>query len=142
MAIAARLKWFLDSRGARYELIPHAHTSTSLAAARAAHVPGERVAKSVLLEDERGYVMAVLPASERVELGKLNAALRRARDDTQARAVIITSGCERASRSSSIDSRPRSSRRFARRTRTGTMRCPGASSPRPRTCSSRSSRVA
>jgi Ala-tRNA(Pro) deacylase len=77
MAIAARLKWFLDSRGAHYDLVPHPPTSTSLGAAEAAHVPGDRVAKSVLLEDERGYVVAVLPASHRIRIRELTEQLER-----------------------------------------------------------------
>jgi Ala-tRNA(Pro) deacylase len=77
MAIAARLKWFLDSRGAHYDLVPHPPTSTSLGAAEAAHVPGDRVAKSVLLEDERGYLVAVLPASHRIRIRELTEQLER-----------------------------------------------------------------
>lgn len=77
MAIAARVKWFLQSHGVEYDVLSHAHTESSRAAADAARVPQNRLAKCVLLEDERGYVMAVLPASERVELAKLNAALHR-----------------------------------------------------------------
>lgn len=77
MAIAARLKWFLDSRGVHYDLVPHPPTSTSLGAAEAAHVPGDRVAKSVLLEDERGYLVAVLPASHRIRIRELTEQLER-----------------------------------------------------------------
>jgi len=77
MTISARLKWYLDSHGVKYELVPHSHTGTSLGAAQAAHVPGERLAKSVLLEDERGYLMAVLPASRRISLRDLEEQLER-----------------------------------------------------------------
>ena len=77
MSMSARLRWFLDSRGIRYEVLPHLHTSTSLETARVADVPGERLAKSVILEDERGYVMAILPASCRVSLDALEAELNR-----------------------------------------------------------------
>ena len=77
MAIATRLKWFLDSRGTHYDLVPHPHTSTSLEAAEAAHVPVDRVAKCVLLEDERGYLMAVLPASHRIRIRELTEQMER-----------------------------------------------------------------
>jgi Ala-tRNA(Pro) deacylase len=77
MAIAARLKWFLDSRGVHYRLVPHPHTASSLESAAAAHVPSERLAKSVILEDERGYLMAVLPASHRIRFGRLAEELER-----------------------------------------------------------------
>jgi Ala-tRNA(Pro) deacylase len=77
MAMATRVKWFLEQHGVEYEVLPHPHTETSGEAASVAQVPQARVAKTVLLEDERGYVMAVLPASERIELSKLNHALQR-----------------------------------------------------------------
>ena len=77
MAIAARLKWYLDAHGVEYEVIPHAHTSSSLDTARQAHVPPEGFAKPVLLEDELGYVMAILPASHRIDLRSLEDQLHR-----------------------------------------------------------------
>ena len=77
MGMATRLRSFLDSQGIRYEVLPHSHTSTSLETARAAHVPGERIAKSVVLEDERGYLMAILPASRRISLDSLERQLHR-----------------------------------------------------------------
>ncbi len=73
MTIARRVRWFLESRNVEYELLPHGHSSTSLESARAAHVPAERVAKCVLLEDEMGYLMAILPASCRIELPAIEA---------------------------------------------------------------------
>ena len=68
MAIARRLKWYLDSHSVDYEVVHHAHSTTSSESARAAHVPEGRVAKCVLLEDERGYMLAIVPASCRVSL--------------------------------------------------------------------------
>lgn len=77
VAIAGRLKQFLDGRGARYDLVPHPHSASSLETARVAHVDGERLAKSVLLKDERGYLLAVLPASQRLSLDALGKELER-----------------------------------------------------------------
>ncbi len=77
MAIPPRVKWFLEQRGVEYDVLHHSPTETCAESATAADIPRHRIAKCVLLEDERGYVMAVLPASERIELGKLNGALRR-----------------------------------------------------------------
>ncbi len=71
MSIASRIKWYLDSRGISYECVHHARTGTSLASAREAHVPADDLAKCVLLEDERGYVLAILPASRRLDLHKI-----------------------------------------------------------------------
>ena len=77
MAIARRLQWYLDAKGVSYDVLPHPHSSSSLETARQAHVPAERLAKAVLLEDERGYVMAIVPASHRIDLARLNQQLHR-----------------------------------------------------------------
>jgi Ala-tRNA(Pro) deacylase len=77
MAIANRVKWYLEAQHIEYELVHHPHSSTSLKSARAAHVPSGRVAKCVLLEDERGYIMAVVPASFRLDLKEIRRQLGR-----------------------------------------------------------------
>ena len=77
MAIARRLQWYLDAKGVRYDVVPHPHSSSSLETARQAQVSPDSLAKAVLLEDERGYVMAIVPASHRIDLGRLNQQLHR-----------------------------------------------------------------
>lgn len=77
MTIATTLRDYLDTRGVRYELIPHMHTGCSSETAAAAHVPGDQLAKGVLLEDELGYVMAVIPSTHHVEMGHLRMHLHR-----------------------------------------------------------------
>lgn len=69
--IAQRLRWYLNQSGLPYEVLPHPHSSSSLETAREAHVRPEKFVKPVLLEDERGYVMAVVPASSRIDLARL-----------------------------------------------------------------------
>jgi Ala-tRNA(Pro) deacylase len=71
MTIATRLRRYLDSQGVDYDTVPHPRTSTSAGSARAAHVPGDRLAKPVALHHEDGYVLAVVPSTHRVELGTL-----------------------------------------------------------------------
>jgi Ala-tRNA(Pro) deacylase len=68
MTMARRLKWYLDAREVEYEVLPHDPSSTSEETARKAAIPPQRLAKPVLLEDDRGYVMAVVPASHRSDL--------------------------------------------------------------------------
>lgn len=75
--IATRLKWYLDTHRICYEVVHHTHDDTSLGCARAAHVPGGRVAKCILLEDERGYLLAILPASCRLQLHRIRDDLKR-----------------------------------------------------------------
>lgn len=77
MPMSRRLRWYLDARGVKYEVLPHMRTQTSLQTAREAHIPPERLAKSVLLEDEQGYLVAILPASRHIELDRLERALGR-----------------------------------------------------------------
>jgi len=95
MTIATRLKWVLESRDVDYEIIQHVHTETSRESARAAHVPTGRVAKCVLTEDERGYVLAVVPASCRVSLEALDETLgRRLELASEAELEDIYQDCE------------------------------------------------
>ena len=77
MTIARRLHWYLEQSGVPYDIIPHRYSATSLGAAREAHIPAERMAKPVLLEDERGYLMAIVPANRRVDLEALRRRLHR-----------------------------------------------------------------
>jgi Ala-tRNA(Pro) deacylase len=77
MAIAITLQEYLDKSGIKYDVLSHAHTETSLDIAQTTHIPPEQVAKSVILEDEDGYLMAVIPASHHIELGQLSRQLER-----------------------------------------------------------------
>lgn len=77
MAIAKRLQWFLDQKGLDYERVRHERSSNSLESARAARVPAGKLAKCVLLEDERGYLLAILPASCQLDLSELEQQLHR-----------------------------------------------------------------
>jgi Ala-tRNA(Pro) deacylase len=62
---------FLGRRDVCYETVPHRHTLTSRETAREADVPGQRIAKGVLFCDEDEYVLAVVPASRRVDAERL-----------------------------------------------------------------------
>jgi Ala-tRNA(Pro) deacylase len=72
MTIAARVSGYLAEQDVDYEIIDHPHSATSMETAQLAHVPGDCIAKSVVLGDDRGYLLAVLPASCRVDLGELH----------------------------------------------------------------------
>jgi Ala-tRNA(Pro) deacylase len=61
----------LDEAGVGYELLPHAHTESALAEAEALGVAPAEVAKTIVVRNAEGYVRAVLPASERIDLRKL-----------------------------------------------------------------------
>jgi Ala-tRNA(Pro) deacylase len=68
MAIATTLRSYLDAHHVDYDMVEHAHSGTSLESAHSAHVPSHQVAKAVVLEDDQGYVVSVLPSTNRLDL--------------------------------------------------------------------------
>jgi Ala-tRNA(Pro) deacylase len=54
-----------------FVLIPHARTDSALAEADALHVDPREVAKTIVLTTSEAFVLAVLPASRRIDLHKL-----------------------------------------------------------------------
>lgn len=77
MAIAHTVESYIAQLGVRYDVISHAHSHNSAETAELAHVPGDRLAKSVILEDDDGFVMAVLPSTCHIKLGRLSRELNR-----------------------------------------------------------------
>lgn len=65
----------LEEEGVEFEVIEHEPTMTAMAEAHAAHVPPDGVAKTLVVHADGGYVLAVIPASERLDLKKVRAAL-------------------------------------------------------------------
>ena len=72
MSIPSRLVHYLRERGAHYEVFEHGHSRSSAESAHTAHVPLHQLAKSVIVEDEAGCVMAVVPADQDVMLARLS----------------------------------------------------------------------
>ncbi|QID18423.1 YbaK/EbsC family protein [Nitrogeniibacter mangrovi] len=71
MTIPKRLSQYLDERGLHYHLRTHEPSHTTAQSARKAHVLPYHMAKPVLLEDDTGYLMAVVPADRDVHIGTL-----------------------------------------------------------------------
>jgi Ala-tRNA(Pro) deacylase len=71
----AAVTTFLERQGVPYEVVEHEPTQSAVSEARAAGMPPERVAKTVVLRDEEGLRVAVIPASERLDLHKVKAEL-------------------------------------------------------------------
>ena len=67
---------FLKRAGVRYEKHEHPITYTAQELAAAEHVTGDAVAKSVLVQADGKNVLCVLPASHKIDLGKLAKVLR------------------------------------------------------------------
>ena len=77
MAISITLAEYLENEGIAYDLVVHPHTSSSLESAESAHIPGDNLAKSVVLEDQNGYVLAVIPSTHKLDLESLQQYLGR-----------------------------------------------------------------
>lgn len=77
MTLANRVHWYLDRHHIDYHVVHHEPVKTALEAGLRAHIPPGRVAKSVLLEDERGYVLAVIPAACRLDFRAIGEVLER-----------------------------------------------------------------
>ena len=97
MSIPTRLSSYLAERGTRYEIRTHKHSRSSAETARAAQVPPHQLAKSVIVEDEAGCMMVVVPADRNVQLGELSRLLERKhlRLADETRIASIFADCDR-----------------------------------------------
>lgn len=75
MSIPRRIREYLDSQGVPHEWLSHPQAFTAQEVAHSLHVSGKRLAKTVILNADDRLVMAVLPASHRLVLPELKAAL-------------------------------------------------------------------
>ena len=73
MAIAS-LKEYLDKHLVKYIVISHSPAYTARGIAALSHIPGRELAKTVIVKLDGELVMAVLPASLRVDLALLKRA--------------------------------------------------------------------
>jgi Ala-tRNA(Pro) deacylase len=77
MAIAMTLKSYLENHHIDFDTVEHSHTETTVDAARSAHVPPHLVAKAVVLKDNAGFLVAVLPSNNRLNIAWVNEELER-----------------------------------------------------------------
>jgi Ala-tRNA(Pro) deacylase len=77
MTIAGTVLTSLQSRGIPYDVVAHPRTYSSKTSAEAAHIPPDRLAKAVVLMDQGGYVMVVIPSNRHVEIATLSRKLGR-----------------------------------------------------------------
>jgi Ala-tRNA(Pro) deacylase len=70
MAIAATFQRYLDQH-VMYDVIAHEPTMSAMRTAEACHIPGDCLAKGVVLRDDSGYMLAVLPASHHIRMSEL-----------------------------------------------------------------------
>ena len=77
MTIAKTVKRFLEQHSIEYDLVSHAHTGSSHETADAAHLREDHIAKAVIVKDDSGYAMVVVPADHWVEVEHLRKELNR-----------------------------------------------------------------
>lgn len=77
MAISMTLQEYLNNQGVTFDVEHHRHTFNSVSTAEAAHVPGDNLAKGLVVDDGMGYLLAVIPATHRLNLEMLRQTLHR-----------------------------------------------------------------
>ena len=71
MGMSITLQQYLDNNHVEYETLTHKKTSTMLNTAEAAHLSGRELAKAVIVKRKKGYLMAIVPASRKLDLSTL-----------------------------------------------------------------------
>lgn len=72
MAISNKLRLYLKQHDVKYRLVSHPHSTSSMESAEKAHVPGDALAKGILVKEEGEYLMVVLPSDYYIELDTLH----------------------------------------------------------------------
>jgi Ala-tRNA(Pro) deacylase len=66
-----KLMDFLDAQNVKYVAVTHSPAYTAQEVAAAAHIPGKEMAKTVMVKMDGEMAMVVLPASMKVDFGRL-----------------------------------------------------------------------
>lgn len=76
MALASRLEKYLRQQEVKYKVVTHPHSEHSMETAEKAHIPGDALAKGVLVKDDDEYLLVVLPSDYHIELDTLKKLLK------------------------------------------------------------------
>ena len=71
MTMSTTLARCLSKKQSQFDTVRHPYSLSSMATAQAAHIPGDRLAKTVLLEDASGYVAVVIPSTHHLKLSEI-----------------------------------------------------------------------
>ena len=77
MSIAETVRHHLEKHQVDFEPVPHPKSYSSRETAQAAHVREDHVAKAVVVKDNEGFAMVVIPGNNWVKLEALNKELGR-----------------------------------------------------------------
>lgn len=70
-----KIRDYLDQQAIEYTVIEHDPAYTAQEIAASAHIPGRQLAKTVMVKIDDRLVMAVLPATERINFDRLKQAI-------------------------------------------------------------------
>jgi len=73
--VPSTIKNYLDERGIPFQVVTHSRRATAQQTAATVHISGNRFAKTVVLKQDGHYVLAVVPASESIDLDRFRRAL-------------------------------------------------------------------
>jgi Ala-tRNA(Pro) deacylase len=95
MTIANKLQSYLSQRDADYQLQAHPTSHSSMETAEMAHVPGDALAKGILLKIKEDYLLVVLPSDYHIEREALRALLRQEVEmATESEVAALFSDCQ------------------------------------------------
>ncbi|HZW35837.1 MAG: aminoacyl-tRNA deacylase [Deltaproteobacteria bacterium] len=96
MSIPERLSRFLVERKIPFHSSTHPEAFTAQQSAQAAHVPGRSFAKAVMVNVDGKFWMAVVPATERVDLARMQKCLgvKKARLASEAEFSPLFADCD------------------------------------------------
>jgi Ala-tRNA(Pro) deacylase len=77
MTIAKTVENYLAQKSVQYDVLTHTHSGSSDETASAAHVSEDHIAKAVIVKDDSGYAMLIVPASHYVEMKHVRKELNR-----------------------------------------------------------------
>jgi Ala-tRNA(Pro) deacylase len=94
--MSPRLIEQLQKHQLAYEVIHHPYSITSLNTAHTSHIPAQKLVKPVILHDQQGYLMALVPSNSYVYLNELNMVLnRQVRLASEAEVSALFNDCDR-----------------------------------------------
>ena len=96
MSVSYTLQQYLMKKGVVYDVLRHSPTWSSSQTAQVSHVSGKNIAKGVVLKDESGFLLAVLPASYHIHFNRLKNLLHRDMDlASEKETEFLFRDCER-----------------------------------------------
>lgn len=89
MSMTPTVERFLQTRSIPYKRVQHTYAETAMGCAIAASIPAGKVAKAVMMNDDQGFMMAIIPADRNVDLDAVSRATNRVLSISKQRDVTL-----------------------------------------------------